>query len=113
MDRDLKQGRGQISTNSGALQNVSYSTAKRFEGEPGTNPEELLAAAHASCFAMALAAEFSSQGVKSVDVSATVTLDREGDGWRITESHLDAEAEIEGHSGLGTFNYLIERVSFY
>lgn len=94
---NLGDGTGQISTGSGVLQNVSYSAAKRFEGEPGTNPEELIAAAHASCYSMALAAEISkSFTVKKIETSATVSLEKEGDGWRIVSSHLDTEADIEG-----------------
>jgi osmotically inducible protein OsmC len=96
---NFKQGEGQISTDSGVLQNITYSVAKRFEGEPGTNPEELLAAAHAACFSMALAAEFSKDhNVKAIETSATVTMEKEGNGWRIATSHLDCEADIDGIS---------------
>jgi len=94
---NLREGKGQISSGSGVLQNISYSAAKRFEGEPGTNPEELIAAAHASCFSMAMAAEFSKKfNVKKIETSATVTLEKQGEGFQIVSSHLDAEAEIEG-----------------
>lgn len=94
---NLKEGKGQISSGSGVLQNVSYSAAKRFEGEPGTNPEELIAAAHAGCFTMALAAEFSKKfTVKKIETSATVTLEKQPDGYQIISSHLDTDAEIEG-----------------
>ena len=93
---NFKQGQGQITSNSGALHNVNYTMAKRFEGQPGTNPEELLAASHASCFAMALAAEFSKQNIKAIEVTSTVELGKDGEEWRISSSHLDAEADIEG-----------------
>lgn len=94
---NLKDGKGQISSGSGVLQNISYSAAKRFEGEPGTNPEELIAAAHAACFSMAISAEFSKKfSVKKIETSATVTLEKQADGYQITGSHLDMEAEIEG-----------------
>ena len=96
---NVSQGQGQISTDSGALQNTNYSVAKRFEGEPGTNPEELIAAAHAACFSMALANEFSkSYNVKKINTSATVTLEKEGQDWKIVSSHLDSDADIEGVS---------------
>lgn len=94
---NLKEGKGQISSGSGVLQNISYSAAKRFEGEPGTNPEELIAAAHAACFSMAMAAEFSKKfNVKKIETSATVTLEKQSEGFQIMSSHLDTDAEIEG-----------------
>jgi lipoyl-dependent peroxiredoxin len=94
---NLREGKGQISSGSGVLQNISYSAAKRFEGEPGTNPEELIASAHAACFSMALAAEFSKKfNVKKIETSATVTLEKQGEGYQIMSSHLDTEADIEG-----------------
>lgn len=94
---NINQGQGTISTDSGALQNIAYSVAKRFEGEHGTNPEELVAAAHAACYSMALSAELSkSYNVKTIDTSATVTLDKSGDMWTVTSSHLDSVADIEG-----------------
>ncbi len=94
---NLREGKGQISSGSGVLQNITYSAAKRFEGEPGTNPEELIAAAHASCFSMAMTAEFSKAfNVKKIETSATVTLEKQGDGFQIVSSHLDTEADIEG-----------------
>lgn len=94
---NLKEGKGQISSGSGVLQNISYSAAKRFEGEPGTNPEELIAAAHAGCFTMAVAAEFSKKfTVKKIETSATVTLEKQADGYQIVSSHLDTDAEIDG-----------------
>jgi osmotically inducible protein OsmC len=94
----FKDGRGSISTASGALQDESYSVGSRFEGEKGTNPEELIAAAHAACFSMALSLLLGKAGMspESIETSATVTLDKAGDGFEITSSHLDVSARIPG-----------------
>ena len=87
----LKDGKGTVSTGSGVLSNVSYSFSKRFEEEKGTNPEELIAAAHASCFAMATSAQLDGAGIKAQNIAATatVTLEKVGDGFSVTASHLD------------------------
>jgi lipoyl-dependent peroxiredoxin len=97
---DLKTGKGAISTESGILESTPYSFATRFEGAKGTNPEELAAAAHAGCFTMALSAELGKANLvaKSLQTTATVTLDRLDAGWTITESHLEVVAKIPGAS---------------
>lgn len=93
---DLKSGVGVISTGSGTLSNSPYSFHTRFEEGHGTNPEELLAAAHAGCFSMALSAQLAEAGLKaeSIDTSCTVTLEKKDDGFAITESHLKLKAKI-------------------
>src|SRR6266481_6383839 len=80
----LKDGKGTVSTDSGVLSNVAYSFSKRFEEEKGTNPEELIAAAHASCFAMATSAQLDGAGIKAQNIAATatVTLEKAGSGSR-------------------------------
>ena len=94
----LKDGKGTVSTDSGVLSNVSYSFAKRFEEERGTNPEELIAAAHASCFAMATSAQLDGAGIKAQNIAATatVTLEKVGDGFSVTSSHLDVTIKAPG-----------------
>lgn len=94
----LKDGKGVISTESGALRDTQYSFGTRFENGVGTNPEELIAAAHAGCFAMAFSAELGKAGVmpESISATATVTLDKTEAGWTVTESHLDVTAKIPG-----------------
>jgi len=93
---DLKTGKGAISTESGVLENTAYSFTTRFESGKGTNPEELVAAAHAGCFTMALSAELGKANLvaESLRTTATVTLDRLDVGWSITESHLEVVAKI-------------------
>jgi len=95
---DLKSGAGQISTASGVLSNTSYSFHTRFEEGKGTNPEELLAAAHAGCFSMALSAQLGQAGLtpESIETVCTITLDKQPDGFGITESHLDLKAKVPG-----------------
>ena len=95
---DLKHGTGHLSTDSGVLHDTPYSFAKRFELEPGTNPEELIAAAHAGCFTMALSAQLGEAGLKAdkLHTIATVTLDNAADGFAITAVHLDLTATIPG-----------------
>jgi len=95
---DLKAGKGNISTESGALKDTQYSFSTRFESGVGTNPEELIAAAHAGCFAMAFSAELGKDGLKadSINATATVTLDKTDAGWTVTESHLDVTAKVPG-----------------
>jgi osmotically inducible protein OsmC len=95
---DLKQGKGTLSTASGTLTNTQYSFAARFENGTGTNPEELLAAAHAGCFAMALSGQLGAAGMvaERLDVTATVSLEKVEGGFGITESHLELKAKIPG-----------------
>ena len=94
----LKDGKGGISTESGALKDTQYSFLTRFESGVGTNPEELVAAAHAGCFAMAFSAELGKAGItpESIAVTATVSLDKTSAGWTVTESHLDVTAKVPG-----------------
>ncbi|HEY7212771.1 MAG TPA: OsmC family protein [Bryobacteraceae bacterium] len=97
---DLKTGSGTISTDSGLLSNAQYSFKTRFEQGTGTNPEELLAAAHAGCFSMALSLTLQNEGLKadSIDTTCTVSLEQEGSGFAIKSSHLDLKAKIPGAS---------------
>jgi osmotically inducible protein OsmC len=95
---DLMSGGGIISTASGVLSNTPYSYKTRFEQGIGTNPEELLAAAHAGCFSMALSLMLQNEGLKadSIDTTCTISLEKEGDGFSITRSHLVVEAKVPG-----------------
>jgi lipoyl-dependent peroxiredoxin len=95
---DLKHGSGALSTHSGVLKEAPYSFATRFENAKGTNPEELIAAAHAGCFTMALSASLGSAGfaAKRLATSATVALEQVGGNWTITSVHLENEAWIPG-----------------
>jgi osmotically inducible protein OsmC len=97
---DLRAGKGTISSGSGVLSNTPYSFKDRFEGGSGTNPEELLAAAHAGCFSMALSLMLQNEGLKadSINTTCTVTLDREGEGFAIKKSALKLMAKIPGAS---------------
>lgn len=92
----LKDGKGTVSTASGVLSNAQYSFGTRFENGAGTNPEELLGAAHAGCFSMALSAQLDGAGMKaeSIDTVATVTLEKVEGGFGITVVHLDLTAKI-------------------
>jgi osmotically inducible protein OsmC len=94
----LKDGKGSIATESGVLRDAQYSFSTRFEHGIGTNPEELIAAAHAGCFAMAFSAELGKAGITpdSIAATATVTLDKTDAGWTVTASHLDVTAKIPG-----------------
>ena len=94
----IKDGRGAISTQSGALQAAPYGFASRFEGRPGTNPEELIGAAHAGCFTMALSLILGEAGLtaEKMETKAEVTLDKVADGFAITAIHLDLQAKIPG-----------------
>ena len=94
----LKDGKGTISTGSGALKDTRYSFGMRFADEPGTNPEELIAAAHAGCFAMALSGQLGEAGMvaERLAVKATVTLEKTDAGFTVTRSHLDLVAHIPG-----------------
>jgi lipoyl-dependent peroxiredoxin len=95
---DLKSGTGTISSTSGVLSNTPYSFRDRFEDGKNTNPEELLAAAHAACFSMALSLMLQMENLKadSIDTTCTITLDKEGDGFAIKKSHLDLTARVPG-----------------
>jgi lipoyl-dependent peroxiredoxin len=95
---DLKTGKGTISSQSGVLQGSQYSFGTRFEEGKGTNPEELIAAAHAGCFSMALSAQLAEAGLtaESIQTTATVSLDKIESGWTVTASHLDVRAKIPG-----------------
>lgn len=94
----LKDGKGNISTQSGVLSNTQYGFSARFENGIGTNPEELIAAAHAGCFTMALSAQLGEAGItaEKLETSAAVTLDKVGDGFAITSVHLELTAKIPG-----------------
>ena len=94
----LKDGKGTISTASGVLSNTQYSFSTRFESGAGTNPEELIAAAHAGCFSMALSAELGKANITplSIETKCTVTFEKKDAGFTITESHLDVKAKIPG-----------------
>ena len=94
----LKDGTGTISTGSGLLSNAQYSFGTRFEQGVGTNPEELIAAAHAGCFSMALSAQLTNAGLKpeSIRTTATVSLDKVDSGFAITAVHLDVKAKVPG-----------------
>jgi len=95
---DLKAGKGEISTASGVLSSTPYSFHTRFEDGKGTNPEELLAAAHAGCFTMALSAQLANAGftAKELDTTCTITLEKQPDGFAITASHLELKASVPG-----------------
>jgi lipoyl-dependent peroxiredoxin len=94
----LKDGKGNLLTESGVLREAQYSFGTRFENGIGTNPEELIAAAHAGCFAMAFSAELGKAGItpEVIHATATVTLDKTDAGWTVTESHLDVTAKVAG-----------------
>lgn len=94
----LKDGKGTISTESGTLKDTQYSFSTRFESGVGTNPEELIAAAHSGCFAMAFSAELGKAGLtpESISATATVSLDKTNEGFSVTESHLDVTAKVPG-----------------
>src|ERR1700760_2249818 len=94
----LKDGKGAVSSASGVLNNTPYSFGTRFENAPGTNPEELIAAAHAGCFSMALAAGLGKSGFhpKRVHTVAKVSIDKVGNGFKITKIQLQTEAEVPG-----------------
>lgn len=96
----LKDGKGNISTESGVLSQTQYSFGTRFESGIGTNPEELVAAAHAACFSMALSAQLGSAGLnpEKIATTATVTFENRDQGWTVTESHLEVIATIPGAS---------------
>ncbi|HEY7588034.1 MAG TPA: OsmC family protein [Thermoplasmata archaeon] len=94
----LRDGKGTVSTGSGALSDVRYSFSMRFEQEPGTNPEELIAAAHASCFSMALSAELEKAKMvpDHIRTTATATFEKVADAWTISRIHLNTVAKVPG-----------------
>jgi osmotically inducible protein OsmC len=94
----LKDGQGTLTTESKVLSNTPYSFGTRFEGSPGTNPEELLGAAHAGCFSMALAAQLGEAGIKPerIETRATITFEKLESGFTITRSHLDVAVKAPG-----------------
>jgi lipoyl-dependent peroxiredoxin len=96
----LKDGKGSISTQSGTLSNAPYSFVTRFENQKGTNPEELIAAAHAGCFTMALSAQLGTINFtpQSLRTTAAVTLEKLDAGWTISKIHLDVSANVPGIS---------------
>jgi osmotically inducible protein OsmC len=93
-----KTGKGRVSTGSGVLQDQGYSFGTRFEGEPGTNPEELIAAAHAACFTMALSFALAKEGFTdgTLATSANVKLEPEGEGFKVSRSDLTLTATVAG-----------------
>ena len=95
---DLKTGKGQISSESGALTNLPYGFNTRFGEEKGTNPEELIGAAHAACFSMALSGELSKSGIggAQIETTATVEIKQQDGGFAITSSHLDVKIAAQG-----------------
>ncbi|MGH8594958.1 MAG: OsmC family protein [Gammaproteobacteria bacterium] len=96
----LKDGKGTIATDSGVLSNTQYSFSTRFENGIGTNPEELIAAAHAGCFSMALSGQLGNAGLvaEGINTTAAVTLEKTDTGFTVTEVHLDVRARIPGAS---------------
>lgn len=92
----LKDGKGSVSSTSGVLSNTPYSFTTRFENTPGTNPEELIAAAHAACFSMALSAQLGAANLtpESINTSATLSMDKLDAGWTITAIQLDVTARV-------------------
>jgi len=93
---DLKSGKGKISTESGVLTSTPYSFSTRFETNPGTNPEELIAAAHAGCFSMALSAQLGNAQLtpESINTTATVTLEKQETGFTVTAVHLEVIGRV-------------------
>jgi osmotically inducible protein OsmC len=94
----IKDGKGAISTKSGALNSYPYGFASRFEGKPGTNPEELIGAAHAGCFTMALSLILGEAHLtaEQMETKADVTLEKQGEGFAITSVHLTLRAKVPG-----------------
>jgi lipoyl-dependent peroxiredoxin len=105
----LKDGKGSVSSASGVLNNTPYSFTTRFENTPGTNPEELIAAAHAACFSMALSVQLGTANLtpSSIETSATLTFEKLDSGWTITASHLDVVGRVPG-ADQATFQKLAE-----
>jgi len=106
---DLKSGKGSLSTDTGTLKSTPYSFSARFENGAGTNPEELLAAAHAGCFTMALSAQLANRGMTAakLETACTITLEKVGDAFSITKSHLELTAHVPG-ADQGKFNEAVK-----
>jgi len=96
----LKEGKGTISTASGVLKNTQFSFSTRFENGVGTNPEELIAAAHAGCFSMALSAQLTGANLppESIETKAELSLEKLEAGWTVTKIHLTTQAKVPGAS---------------
>jgi len=94
----IRDGKGEVSTESGALSTLPYGFNTRFEDQPGTNPEELIGAAHAACFSMALSGQLEKAGVRDarIESSSAVTIEKQGDGFTITRAHLTARVSGQG-----------------
>jgi lipoyl-dependent peroxiredoxin len=94
----LKDGGGRLTSPSGVLKDTAYSFTTRFESEPGTNPEELIAAAHSGCFSMALSGVLGESGLKAerIETRATVTMEKTDAGFTLTKIHLDLTAKVPG-----------------
>ena len=92
----MKDGQGTLATESGVLKQIPYSFSTRFEGQPGTNPEELIAAAHAGCFSMALSAELGKAAMtaEAIRTTATLTMENIESGWTVTQIHLDVTVKL-------------------
>jgi|ERR1035437_1598500 osmotically inducible protein OsmC len=92
----LKDGKGTVSTESGVLKQAAYSSRTRFEGQPGTNPEELIAAAHAGCFSMALSGELGKAGMtpETIRTTAALTMENVATGWTVTQIHLEVRVKL-------------------
>lgn len=107
---NIKEGKGFISTKSGALKEHPYGFNTRFEEEPGTNPEELIGAAHAGCYSMALSLNLTENGfiASQIDTSAEVILEQQGEGFTITTVHLTVTAQVPGLDS-DTFTALAEK----
>lgn len=95
---DLKGGRGYLSSASGALSDLPYGFNTRFENEPGTNPEELIGAAHAACFSMALANMLSEAGIGGISIESTsdISMDKDGGGFAVKKAHLTTKIASDG-----------------
>lgn len=107
---DLKGGSGSTSTESGYLKDVKITWASRFESNPGSNPEELIAAAHASCFSLALSSNLTRENTppKEIHTKATLTLRRDDSGTKLTRMHLEVEASVPGIDA-ATFKAIAEK----
>jgi osmotically inducible protein OsmC len=94
----LKDGKGTVATGSGAVKDVAYGFNTRFEDAPGSNPEELIGAAHAGCFSMALSGQLGNAKLTAerIDTKATVTMEKKDAGWTVTRIHLDVVAAVPG-----------------
>ena len=106
----ILDGRGTVSTQSGVLSDTQYSFSSRFENGIGTNPEELIAAAHAGCFSMAFSGQLGAAKFmpESINTTATVTIEKQGEGFAITAVHLDVKAKVPGAS-IEAFNMAAQK----